>query len=93
MDLKHIAGSTKRYTLEPDVSEVGDNNFLLKYLLPKEVKVNITFDDNGLKSNLTTTKTIRFIKNSFFYTILGFVQSHSGVLGENDGFVQLISGT
>ena len=46
--------------------EIIDFNFMLKSLLPKEVKVNITIDDIRLKSNLTTNKTIKFTKKSFF---------------------------
>ena len=65
---------------------------MLKSLFPKEVKVNITNDDIGLKSNLTTDKTIRFIKKFFFYALLGFTQSNSGVLGDIPGFIQLIPG-
>ena len=37
-------------------------------------------------------KTIRFTK-FVFYTILGFTESHSGVLGDIPGFVQLIPGS
>ena len=37
---------------------------MLKSLLPKEVK-KITVDDVGLKSNLTTNKTIKFTKKLF----------------------------
>ena len=51
--------------------------------------MNNTIDDIRLKSSLTTNKTIKFTKNSFFYTILGFTKSHSGVLGVIPGFVQL----
>ena len=72
--------------------EIIDFNFMLKSLLPKEVKVNITIDDVRLKLNLTTNKTIRFTKKSFFYGILGFTQSHSGELGDIEGFMQLIPG-
>ena len=38
---------------------------MLKSLIPKEVKVTIT-SDIRLKSNLTTSKTIRFTKKPFF---------------------------
>ena len=65
---------------------------MLKSLLPDDVKVNITIDDIGLRSNLTTIKTSRFTKNCFFYTMLGFTQSHSWPLSETEGFVQLIPG-
>ena len=66
---------------------------MLKSLVPKEVKVKITINDIRLKSNLTTIKTIRFTKKSFFYVIWGFTQSHSGELGDIEGFVYLIPGS
>ena len=66
---------------------------MLKSLLPKDVKVKITIDDIRLKSNLTTNKTIRFTKNSSLYTRLGFTQSHLGVLGDIERFIQIIPGT
>ena len=66
LDLKYITGSTKVYTLPPGVYEFMDINFMLKSLLPKEVKLNITIDDITLKSNLATNKTIRLTKKSFF---------------------------
>ena len=91
LDVKYIAGSTIGYTLPVGIYEVSDNILMLKYLLPKEVKVNNTIDDIRLKSNLTTNK-IRFAKRSFFYIILGFTQSHSGELGDIEEFVQLIPG-
>ena len=50
-------------------------------------------NDVRLKSKLSTNKTIRFIKKSFFYVILGFTQSHSGELGDIPGFIQLIPGS
>ena len=70
--------------------EISDPNLMLKFLLPDEV--NITIDDIRPISNLTPNKTIRFTEKSFFYTILGFIQSHSGLLGDFEGFVQLIPG-
>ena len=93
LDVKYIPRSNEGYTLVPGIYEVTDINMMLKYLHPKEVKVNITIDDVRLKSNLTTNKTIRFTKKSFFYVILGFTQSHSGELGDIEGFVQLIPGS
>ena len=93
LNFKYVAGSTKGNTLPPGVYENIDTNFMSKSLFPKEVKVNITIDDVRLKSNLTTNKTIRFTKQSFFYTILGSIQSHSGELGDIPDFVQLIPGT
>ena len=38
-------------------------------------------------------KTIRFTKESFYFTILSFSESHTGVLGDIPGFVQLITGS
>ena len=64
---------------------------MLKSLLPKEVKVNITIDCVGLK--FFTKKTIRFTKKSFFIKFLGFIESHSGELGDIEGFVKLIPAT
>ena len=80
LDFKYIPTSTRGYTLVPGIHEVSDIIFMLKSLLPKEVKVIITIDDVRLKSNLYTDKTNRFTKKSFFYVILGFTQSHSGEL-------------
>ena len=65
---------------------------MLKFLLPKELKVYNAVDDIRLKSNLTTNKTIRFTENSFFYVIFGFTQSHSGPLDNINGFFQMIPG-
>ena len=62
---------------------------MLKNLLPKEVKVNITIDDIRLKSNLNTNKLIRFTKRSFLYTILGFTQFLSGPLVDFHGLIKI----
>ena len=93
MDLKHIPTTTIGYKLPPGMYEIIDINFLLKSLLPKEVKVDITVDDIRLKSSLTTNKTIKITKKSFLYIILGFTLSPSGELGDIEGFVQLIAGS
>ena len=93
LDLKYIPTTTIGYTLPPGMYEIIDINFMLKSLLPKDVKVNITNYDIKLKSNLTTNKTNKFTKKSFFDIILGFTQSQSGELGDIEGFVQLIPGT
>ena len=55
--------------------------------------MKITIDDIRLNSNLTTNKTDKFTKKSFFSTTLGFTHSHSGELGDIERFVQLIPGT
>ena len=64
---------------------------MLKSLLPDNVKVKIRTNEIGVKSNLTTIKTRKFTKKSFFYTILGFTESSSGPLNDHlHGFVQMI---
>ena len=87
LDLKYIPTTTIGYTLPPGMYEIVDINFMLKSLLPKEVKVNIAVDDVRLRSTLTTNKTIKFTKISFFYVILGFTKPHSGELGDIPGFI------
>ena len=57
------------------------------------MKVNISKDDNRLKSKLKTNQTLIFTKKSFFYTILGFTRSRSYPLDDIDGFFQLIAGS
>ena len=92
LDIKYI--STKRigYSLNPDVYEIIDLNNTLKYILPENVKVNITINDIRLKSNLKINQTLIFTEKSFFYTILGFTQSRSYPLDDIDGFYQIIAG-
>ena len=85
--------STTSYTLEPGSYKFIDLKLMLESFHPHEVKVNLTIGDIRLRSNLSTNRTNRFTQNSFFfYTILGFTQSHSGPLGDNEKFTQLISG-
>ena len=93
LDLNYI--STKRigYSLNPGIYEVIDLNNTLKHILPDIVKVNITIDDIGLKSNLKINQTLIFTEKSSFYTILGFTQSRSYPLDDIDGFNQLIAGS
>ena len=54
------------------------------------MKVSVTIDDVRLKSKLKSNQTLIFTEKSFFYTILGFTQSHSYSLDNIDGFYQLI---
>ena len=72
LDLKYIPTKRTGYSLNPGIYEVIDLNKALKYILPTNVKVNITIDDIRLKSNLKTNQTLLFTNKSFFYTILGF---------------------
>ena len=100
--VKEVERSSTRKEIEKSgynlagIYEFSDINLLLKSLLPNKVKVEITIDDIRLKSNLTTSETIRFTKKSkksVFHSSLGFTQSHSGPLGDIERFFQLITGS
>ena len=65
----------------------------MKYILPNNLKVSITLDDIRLKSNLKANQTLLFTNESFFYSILGFTQSHQGPLNDIEGFSQKITGS
>ena len=93
LDLKYIPTKRTGYSLNPGIYEIVDLNNTLKYILPNNVKVNITIDDIRLKSNLKINQTLIFTERSFFYTILGFTQSRSYPLDDIDGFYQLIAGS
>ena len=92
-DVKKIDGEYTGFTFLRGIYEIIDINSMVKSLLPDDVEVKITIDDTRLISNLTNNETIKFAKKSFFYTILRFIQSHSGPLGGIDGYIQLIAGT
>ena len=66
LDTSYIAASSTGYALQRSIYEICDTNLILKSLLPDDVKVNVTFDDISLRSNLTTHKTINHLKNLFF---------------------------
>ena len=93
LDLKYIPTKRTGYSLNPGIYEVIDLNNTLKQILPDNIKVSVTIDDNRLKSNLKTNQTLIFTEKSFFYTILGFTQSRSYPLDDIDGFYQLIAGS
>ena len=93
LNLKYIPTKRTRYSLNPGIYEVVDLNNTLKYILPDNVKVNVTIDDIRLKSNLKINQTLIFTEKSFFYTILGFTRSRSYPLDDKDGFYQLIAGS
>ena len=75
LDVKNFAGSTKGYTLPPEIYEFKDINSMLASLLAHDVKVIFTSGDNRLRSILTTNKTIKNSKKSslhkknMFYSI------------------------
>ena len=78
LNLSYVPSTAIGYTLPRGLFEIIDINLMLESLLSKEVKVNNTIDDVRLKPNLTTKKTLKFTRKSSFYTILGFIESHSG---------------
>ena len=65
LDLKHIPTKRTGYSLNPGIYEVIDLNNILKYILPNNVKVNITIDDIRLKANLKTNETFSLKSLSF----------------------------
>ena len=93
LDLKYIPTKRTGYSLNPGIYEVVDLNNTLKFILPDNVKVDITIDDIRLKSNLKINQTFIFTERSFFYTILGFTQSQSYPLDDIDGHYQIIAGS
>ena len=93
LDLEYIPTKGIGYSLNPGIYEVVDLNKTLEHILPDKVKVSITIDDIRLKSNLKINQTSIFTIKSFFYTILGFTQSHRGPLNDIEGFYQILPGS
>ena len=93
LDLKYIPTKRTGYSLNPGIYEVVGLNNTLKYILPNNVKINVTIEDVRLKSNLKINQTLFFTEKSFFYTILGFTRSCSYPLDDIEGFYQLIAGS
>ena len=95
LDLKCIP--TRRpailQTLNPGIYGKTDTNKTLELILPNKVKISNTIDDIRLKSILKRNQTLKFTKKFFFYTILGFTQSHFYSLNDIDGVYQLIAGS
>ena len=87
LDIKYFTSERTWYTLTPGIYEIGDINKTLEYLWPDFVKVNITIDNIGLRSNLNINQTLKFTKKSFFYKKSGLIQSHSGSLGDIEGSI------
>ena len=92
LDIKYIPTSTKGYTLPCGIYEIRDINFMIQSLLPNDVEVKISIDGVRFRSNLTTNRTIKFTKRSFFCTILGFTRSQQGRFYDLEGFYQIIAG-
>ena len=92
LDLKYIPTKRTGYSIEPNIYNVVDLNKTLKNILPTNVKIDITIDERKYKTDLKINQTLIFTNKSFFYTMLGFTQSHSYPLEDIEGFYQLIAG-
>ena len=60
LDLKCISTKGVGYSLNPGIYESTNLKNTLKYILPNNVKINITIDDIRLKSNLKINQTLLF---------------------------------
>ena len=87
LDLKYIPTKRIGYSIKPNIYNVVDLNKTLKNILPDNVKINITIDERKYKTDLKINQTLIFTYKSFFYTVLGFTQSHSYPLDEIEGFI------
>ena len=92
LDLEYTPTKRIGYSIEPNIYNVVDLNKTLKNTLPNNVKIDITIDERKYKTDLKINQTLIFTNKSFFYTILGFTQSHSYPLEDIEGFYQLITG-
>ena len=93
LDLKFIPTKRMGYSIEPNIYNVVDLNKTLKNVLPHNIKINVSIDERKYKTDLKINQTLIFTNKSFFYTILGFTQSHFYPLDDIDGFYQLIAGS
>ena len=57
------------------------------------MEISVTIHEKIYKSNLRINQTLIFSNKGFFYSLLGFTQSHSYPLDDIDGFYQLIAGS
>ena len=93
LDLEYVPTKRMGYSIEPNIYNVVDLNKTLKKILPNNIKINVSIDERKNKTDLKINQTLIFTNKSFFYTILGFTQSHSYPLDDIDGFYQLIAGS
>jgi len=66
LDIKYIPTLTKGYSLPCGIYEIRDIDFMIQSSLPNDVEVKNSIDGIRLKTNLTTNRTIKFTKRSFF---------------------------
>ena len=57
------------------------------------MEIFVTIDEKKCKTLLEINQTLKFTNKSFFYTIVGYTQSHSYPLDDLDGIYQLIAGS
>ena len=93
LDLKYISTKRMGFFIEPNIYNVVDLNKTLKNILPNNIKIDITIDERKYKTDLKINQTLIFTNKSFFYTILGFTQSHQGPLNDIEGFYQNLPGS
>ena len=93
LDFKYIPTKRTGYSLNPGIYEIVDLNNSLKYILPDNLEVDVSIDAIRLKSISKTNQTLIFNNKSFFYSILGFTQSHQGPLNNIEGFYQILPGS
>ena len=93
LDLKYIPTKKTGYSIQPNIYNVVDLNKTLKNILPNNVKINVTIDEKKNKTDSKINQTLIFTNKSFFYTVLGFTQSHSYPLDDIEGFYQTIPGS
>ena len=93
LDLKYIPTKRTGYSIEPNIYNVVDLNNTLKNILPDNVKIDVTIDERKYKTDLKINQTLIFTNKCFFYTILGFTQTHKGPLNDIEGFYQILPGS
>ena len=74
-----ISQKTFCYILLRGIAENSSINLEGKFLIPIHVNVNVTIDDNRMRTNLYTNKAIKNTTKSFFCTIIDFSPTlHNG---------------
>ena len=91
VDLKHISSGGTGCSQYPGKNEITDINETPEDILTNISKVTSTTADFRLKSNINFNQTLIFT-GKWFFSILGFTQCHSGVLGDIERFFQIIPG-
>ena len=93
LDLEYIPTKRIGYSLKPNIYQICEINNVLKNILADNAKISVSIDEKKYKTDLQINQALIFTNKSFFYTILGFSQSHSYPLDDIDGFYQLIPGS